>query len=46
LSEKLAETIKTHKIPIAAMANFNNTANYPASLSEQQIASLFDNLKE
>jgi hypothetical protein len=44
--QKLAEVIKTHKIQTAAMANFGNTADYLASLSEQQIATLFDELKE
>ncbi|MDR2027707.1 MAG: Eco57I restriction-modification methylase domain-containing protein [Prevotellaceae bacterium] len=44
--KKLAEAIKTKKIPIPEMANFANTTDYLSSMTEKDIANLFDNLKE
>jgi hypothetical protein len=43
--KKLAEAIKAKKIVIPEMADFTNTMDYLASLSEKEIAVLFDNLK-
>jgi type I restriction-modification system DNA methylase subunit len=44
--EKSAEAIKAHRIPIDKIANFSNTADYLASLTEKEITTLFDELKE
>ncbi|MDR2775689.1 MAG: Eco57I restriction-modification methylase domain-containing protein [Tannerella sp.] len=44
--KKLSEAIKAKKIPLPEMANFANTADYLASLTEKEIAALFDSLKE
>ncbi|MDR2152251.1 MAG: Eco57I restriction-modification methylase domain-containing protein [Helicobacteraceae bacterium] len=44
--KKLADVIKLYKIQIAEMSKYNNTAEFLDSLSERQIAALFDSLKE
>ncbi len=44
--KKLAEAIKEKKIRIAELANFCSPIDFLASLSEKEIAELFDNLKE
>lgn len=44
--KKLAEAIKTKKIKIPVMSNFDNTTAYLSSLTEKEIAVLFDKLKE
>jgi hypothetical protein len=44
--KKLAEVIKSKKITLLELENYENTADYLASLTEHQIAELFDNLKK
>jgi hypothetical protein len=44
--KKLDEAIKTHKIKISALQTFAKTVDYLSSLSEGEIAKLFDELKE
>jgi hypothetical protein len=44
--KKLDEAIKTHKIKVPKLSNFVNTAEYLKSLSENDIAALFDTFKE
>jgi hypothetical protein len=44
--KKLAEAIKEKKIPMPEMNGFANTSDFLASLSEKEIAVLFDRLKE
>jgi hypothetical protein len=44
--KKLADVIKEHNIKIPELTKFANTAEYLKSLSEKQIALLFDDLKE
>ena len=44
--KKLAEAIKKEKVRIPQMTNFANEKDFLDSLSEQEIAALFDSLKE
>jgi hypothetical protein len=44
--KKLAEAIKVNSIKIPGVGKFNNTKDFLGSLNEQQIAELFDELKE
>jgi methylase of polypeptide subunit release factors len=44
--KKLMEVIKAKKISMPEMANFISTSDFLASLSEKEIAALFDRLKE
>ncbi|MCK9290385.1 MAG: BREX-1 system adenine-specific DNA-methyltransferase PglX [Bacteroidales bacterium] len=44
--KKLAEAINNKKIKIVDFEKFNNTSDFLNSLSESQIAELFDSLKE
>jgi tRNA1(Val) A37 N6-methylase TrmN6 len=44
--KKLAEAVKKHKIQIPELENCSSPADFVASLSERQIAVLFDDLKE
>jgi hypothetical protein len=44
--QKLAEAVKAHKIHIVEMTNYNSSTDFLNSLREQQIATLFDDLKE
>ena len=44
--KKLAEAIKKKKVSIPQMANFANENDFLDSLSEKEIATLFDSLKE
>jgi hypothetical protein len=44
--KKLAEAIKEKKIQLTEMNGFANTSDFLASLSEKEIAALFDCLKE
>ena len=44
--KKLAEAIRQKNIQLAKMVNFGNTTDFLASLSEKEIAELFDRLKE
>ena len=44
--KKLDDAIRIHKIKIPELKNFTNTMEYLKSLSEKEIALLFDNLKE
>jgi hypothetical protein len=44
--KKLAEVIKAKKIQIPEMENFASTSDFLTSLSEKEIATLFDRLKE
>lgn len=44
--KKLDEAIKKYKICIPELSNFSDTKEYLASLSEKEIADLFDRLKE
>jgi hypothetical protein len=44
--KKLDDAIRIHKIKIPELKKFTNTAEYLKSLSEKEIALLFDNLKE
>ncbi len=44
--KKLAEAIKSKKIKIAELEKFGNTTDYLNSLTETEIAELFDSLKQ
>lgn len=44
--KKLAEAIKKKKIQVEGLSDYANEKDFLASLSEKEIASLFDNLKE
>ncbi len=44
--KKLKEAIKNNKINILALGEYNNEKEYLSSLSEKEIAQLFDSLKE
>lgn len=44
--KKLNDAIKTYKIHIESLSKFKSTCDFLASLSEQEIATLFDELKE
>ncbi|MDR0205869.1 MAG: Eco57I restriction-modification methylase domain-containing protein [Bacteroidales bacterium] len=44
--KKLIEVIKSSKIQIPELENFNDVSDYLNSLSESQIADLFDSIKE
>jgi tRNA1(Val) A37 N6-methylase TrmN6 len=44
--QKLAKAIEDNNIKISGMSNYGNTKDFLGSLDEQQIAKLFDELKE